>query len=453
MTAQSTVVERRVGREEEMPEGSATIDGGERGAIFLTGGTGFLGMELLARYLERTDRHVYVLVRPSDDAEPVERLRGVIEELSGDPDAFPARWTAVAGDALAPGLGIDPAWSRELAAEVDTVVHSAASVSFSLPLEESRRINVAGTRRVLEFAELCRDRGGIRRFAYVSTAYVAGDHPGRFGEDQLDVGQGFRNSYEHSKFEAERLVRRCAYELPVQIFRPSIIVGEQSSGWTASFNVLYPPLKGFEAGAYPALPARPDTPVDVVPVDYVADAIFELAERPAEHEEVNHLVAGERATTVGLARRARRALLRSPPAAHAAALALPLDHPPAADRGEPWPAPSRAAPGRDAVSLLPDACSLRRPALAGATRARGDPASAARELPRPPARLRGRGALGEAPRDPGRCVSPRRGSAARLKDLIGVPRIALLRSTSHRVWSLMVAIAFRSDQNPGPRDS
>lgn len=297
-----------------MLEGFATIDGGDRGAIFLTGGTGFLGMELLARYLERTDRHVYVLVRPSDDAEPVERLRGVIEELSGDPDAFPARWTAVAGDALAPGLGIDPAWSRELAAEVDTVVHSAASVSFSLPLEESRRINVAGTRRVLEFAELCRDRGGIRRFAYVSTAYVAGDHPGSFGEDQLDVGQGFRNSYEHSKFEAERLVRRCAYELPVQIFRPSIIVGEQSSGWTASFNVLYPPLKGFEAGAYPALPARPDTPVDVVPVDYVADAIFELAERPAEHEEVNHLVAGERATTVGsLAERAGRYFGRRPP--------------------------------------------------------------------------------------------------------------------------------------------
>src|SRR3954469_23722664 len=280
----SSVAERRVGREEGIPEGAATIDGGGSGAIFLTGATGFLGMELLGRYLERTDRHVYALVRPTDEAEPVERLRGVIEELSGDPDAFPGRWSAVAGDALVPELGIDSAWRRELAAEVDTVVHSAASVSFSLPLEESRRINVAGTRRVLEFAELCRDRGGIRRFAHVSTAHVAGDSPGRFGEDQLDVGQGFRNSYERSKFE--RLVRRCAYELPVQIFRPSIIVGEQSSGWTASFNVLYPPLKGFEAGAYPALPARHETPVDVVPVDYVADAIFELSERPAERGEV-----------------------------------------------------------------------------------------------------------------------------------------------------------------------
>ena len=128
------------------------------------------------------------------------------------------------------------------------------------------------------------------------------------------MGQGFRNSYERSKFEAERLVREHTDGLPVQIFRPSIIVGEQSSGWTASFNVLYPPLKGFEAGAYPLIPGRPDTPVDVVPVDYVADAIFELAERPAEHGEVLHLVAGQRATTIGrLAERAGRYFRRRPP--------------------------------------------------------------------------------------------------------------------------------------------
>jgi thioester reductase-like protein len=297
-----------------VPENPATIASGAPGAIFLTGATGFLGMELLARYLERTERHVYALVRPTDDAQPAERLRAVIEELSGDPDAYRGRWTAVAGDAEVPELGIEPARVRELAAEVTDVVHSAASVSFSLPLDESRRINVAGTRRLLEFAELCRERGGLRGFAYVSTAYVAGDHRGWFSEGDLDLGQDFRNSYERSKFEAERLVRERADALPVQIFRPSIIVGEQSSGWTASFNVLYPPLKGFEAGAYPALPASPHTPVDVVPVDYVADAIFELAERPAKRGEVHHLVAGERATTVGrLAQRAGRYFRRRPP--------------------------------------------------------------------------------------------------------------------------------------------
>ena len=285
-----------------------------RGAIFLTGATGFLGMELLARYLERTDRHVYALVRPSEDADPAERLRGVIENVSGDPDAHAGRWTAVAGDAEQACLGMDPVSESELAAKVEDVVHSAASVSFSLPLEESRQINVDGTRHVLEFAELCRERGGLRNLAYVSTAYVAGDHAGEFGEDELDVGQDFRNSYERSKFEAEGLVRSHADRLPVQIFRPSIIVGEESSGWTASFNVLYPPLKALEAGTFPAIPATPDTPVDVVPVDYVADAIFELAERRGEAGDVHHLVAGERATTVSrLGQRAARYFRREPP--------------------------------------------------------------------------------------------------------------------------------------------
>jgi long-chain acyl-CoA synthetase len=295
--------------------GSPTTSGDAAGdAIFLTGATGFLGMEILARYLERTDRHIFALVRPTDDADPAERLRRVIGELSSDPGAYDGRWTAVAGDAEVSELGIDPARRGQLADKVGDIVHSAASVSFSLPLAESRRINVAGTRRVLEFADLCREHGGLRNLAYVSTAYVAGDHRGRFGEDDLDVGQGFRNSYERSKFEAERIVRDHKDRLPVQILRPSIIVGEQSSGWTASFNVLYQPLRGLEAGAYPALPARADTPVDVVPVDYVADAIFELAERPGGRGEVHHLVAGDRATTVGrLAERAGRYFRRPPP--------------------------------------------------------------------------------------------------------------------------------------------
>jgi thioester reductase-like protein len=311
-----------------MARDTATLGDAQRGAIFLTGATGFVGMELLARYLERTDRHIYALVRATDDAQPAERLRGVIGEMTGERDAHRGRWTAIPGDAEEPGLGIEPARRHELATEVGDIVHSAASVSFSLPLEESRRINVAGTRRVLEFGELCREHGGLRKFDYVSTAYVAGDHPGRFGEDDLDVGQDFRNAYERSKFEAERLVREHADRLPVQIFRPSIIVGEQESGWTASFNVLYPPLKGFEAGAYPALPARADTPVDVVPVDYVADAIFELAERPAEIGEVHHLVAGERATTVGrLAERAGRYFRRRPPSLVPPRLYRRLIHP------------------------------------------------------------------------------------------------------------------------------
>jgi thioester reductase-like protein len=268
-------------------------------AILLSGATGFLGMELLIRYLERTDRHLYALVRSTSDLEASERIRAAIEEMCGTGDAHRGRWSAVPGDIEVPGLGLGPERSRRLASEVAEIVHSAASVSFSQPLADARRINVAGTGSMLEFAELCRAEGGLRRFAHVSTAYVAGDHAGTFGEDQLELGQGFRNTYERSKFEAEQLVHRFTDRLPIQIFRPSIIVGEAGSGWTATFNVLYPPLRAFEAGAYPVLPARSSTPVDVVPVDYVADAIFELAHQPARSGEVHHLVAGRRATTVG----------------------------------------------------------------------------------------------------------------------------------------------------------
>ena len=295
--------------------GGDSAAGALRGdAVLLTGATGFLGMELLARYLERTDRHVYALVRADDEREAAERMRGVIENLSGDRSSHRDRWSTIAGDVESDGLGIEPGRRRELARTIGDVVHSAASVSFSLPLEQARAINVEGTRRLLEFAELCREEGGLRSLAYVSTAYVAGDHAGTFGEDELDVGQGFRNSYERSKFEAERMVRGHADRLPVQIFRPSIIVGEAESGWTASFNVLYPPLRGFEAGAYPALPAQASTPVDVVPVDYVADGIFELTERSGKRGEVHHLVAGRRAATVGLlVDRAARYFRKPPP--------------------------------------------------------------------------------------------------------------------------------------------
>jgi thioester reductase-like protein len=286
------------------------------GAVLLTGATGFVGMEVLARYLERTDRSIFVLVRARDDDEADARLRETMGSLYGSEEVVGSgRVTAVAADIEQDGLGIASERRAVLAERARDIVHAAASVSFSLPLEESRQVNVAGTRRLLEFAREAQARGGLTRFAYVSTAYVAGTHEGEFREDQLDVGQGFRNAYERTKFEAEALVREEADRLPVQIFRPSIIVGECASGWTASFNVLYAPLKAFARGALRVLPARRSSPVDVVPVDYVADAIFALATGPVEDRaETFQLVAGRQATTVGrLASLGARHFGRRPP--------------------------------------------------------------------------------------------------------------------------------------------
>ncbi|HUB73037.1 MAG TPA: SDR family oxidoreductase [Solirubrobacteraceae bacterium] len=267
-------------------------------AVFLTGGTGFLGMELLVRYLERTDRPVHVLVRADSDTAAQARLRRTLVELFGADHPHDGRVTAVRGDITRPGMAVAGGLDR-LAERIGEIVHSAASVSFELGAQQARAINLDGTRRVLELAERCHARGSLRRLSYVSTAYVAGEHAGCFSEDQLDVGQSFRNTYECSKFEAECMIARSHRELPLTVVRPSIVVGERASGWTASFNVLYWPLRAFARGAYAALPARGDSPVDVVPVDYVADATFALSQCPEACGATFHLTAGQHASTVG----------------------------------------------------------------------------------------------------------------------------------------------------------
>jgi nucleoside-diphosphate-sugar epimerase len=119
---------------------------------------------------------------------------------------------------------------------------------------------------------------------------VGGTHEGRFHEDELDVGQGFRNTYERSKFEAEQFVR--ASGLPVRVVRPSIVVGESTTGWTSSFNVLYPPLRALARGLVRRVPADPEAIVDVVPVDHVADVILRALSDPAAPETM-HAVAGD----------------------------------------------------------------------------------------------------------------------------------------------------------------
>jgi thioester reductase-like protein len=266
--------------------------------VLLTGATGFVGMELLARYLERTDRQVHALVRGASDREVAARLDGTLCCLFGADHPYASRVVAVRGDLTRPGLGLGRRRDA-LAERVGEVVHGAASVSFGLALDASRATNVEGTRRMLELAQRCQERGGLRRFTYISTAYVGGEHAGCFSEDDLDVGQSFRNAYERSKFEAERLIASWRTRLPVTVTRPSIIVGEREGGWTASFNVLYWPLRAFSRGAYAALPARADAPVDVVPVDYVADAILALSRAPEAEGETFHLTAGTHVSSVG----------------------------------------------------------------------------------------------------------------------------------------------------------
>ncbi len=267
------------------------------GDVLLSGATGFVGMEVLARYLERSDRRVVTLVRAADDGAARARVDAVLENLFGSrARGYRDRVDTFAADITAPGLGIDRGLRQRLACRASTIIHSAASVSFTLPLPEAREINVAGTRRMLELAELAQECGGLECYGHISTAYVAGTHAGRFAERDFDLGQSFRNSYERSKFEAERLVR--SHRLPTKILRPSIVVGDRNSGWTAAFNVLYWPLRALSRGLFAAIPAYPSAPVDVVSSDYVADAVYALCERRGGIGETYHLTAGANAITI-----------------------------------------------------------------------------------------------------------------------------------------------------------
>jgi long-chain acyl-CoA synthetase len=251
------------------------------GRVLLTGATGFLGMEVLARILERSDREVLCLVRADGQSAAEERLDGVLAKLYRDASPYRGRVRALPGDLTA---GVEPPGE-----EIDVVCHCAASIAFDLPLEEARKINVEGTRAMLELARAV----GARRFVHVSTAYVSGTHAGEFREDML--GSEFRNTYEQTKSEAERLFDEAG-DMEVAIARPSIVMGESDTGWTPAFNVLYWPLRAFARGLFEQVPAKPDGRVDVVPVDYVADGIARLIESDATG--TFNLVSGADAATV-----------------------------------------------------------------------------------------------------------------------------------------------------------
>ena len=281
--------------------------------ILLTGATGFLGMELLARLLERDERSLVCLVRAPDAQAAQERLEATIARLYDDPPPAAATVRAIPGDVTAEGLGLAPAGRRAILSEVTSIIHCAAAISFDQTLEQAREVNTAGTLRVIELSREIAATGRLRRHVHVSTAYVAGLHKGLFKETDLDLGQGFRNTYEHSKFDAEMAIAQAAEGLPLVIARPSIIVGDSASGWTSAFNVIYWPMRAFSRGLMDEVVIDPYAVSDIVPIDYVGDGLLALL----DHDEVRGtvaLVAGADApTNAELIELACRQFGREPP--------------------------------------------------------------------------------------------------------------------------------------------
>src|ERR1700722_3324444 len=264
--------------------------------VFLTGGTGFLGSEIMKRILEQHPKtRLALLVRSTPREMAGERVEKLLTRMFGLADA--ARHAegieVVEGDISLRGVGIDSERSRQLAERVDHVIHCAASVRFDMPLDVARRDNTEGTRNVLTFAERL---PRLARFDYIGTAFVAGDRRGLIREDELDVGQRFSNSYEQTKMEAEKLVRAFATSHPTAIYRPSIVVGNSKTGETTTFQGFYQALlfyrRLFAGKLVVLLPANPNTPLDLVPVDYVVDALFSLIGSDRSLGGCFHLTSG-----------------------------------------------------------------------------------------------------------------------------------------------------------------
>jgi thioester reductase-like protein len=242
--------------------------------IFFTGFPGFLGSALLPRVLERRAGDAAVCLVQARYAN-VARAR--VETLEAQFSSVRGRIRLVEGDITQPGLGL--ADGKAIQADVCEIYHLAAIYDLSVSREAGMRVNVDGTRHTVDFAQAV---PRLERLHYVSTCYVSGRHVGTFAEPDLDLGQRFNNFYEETKFVAECYAQeRMQAGVPVTIYRPAIVVGDSQTGATQKFDgpyfLLQILLRQPRLAVVPVIGNPGLTRVNVVPSDYVTDAIAYLS--------------------------------------------------------------------------------------------------------------------------------------------------------------------------------
>lgn len=264
--------------------------------LLLTGATGLVGRHVL-RDLLAADVPVAAMVRPGKGPKTLEGIMGHWEREAGRALARPI---VVEGDLCLTDVVPDEAQRRWLSAHCDRILSCAASMTFR---EDKRgepfRTNVDGTRNLLE---LCR-ASGIRRFHQVSTAYICGLRQGRILETDIDVGQQLGNVYEQSKLAAEKMIREADFLDERTFYRPASVVGDSATGYVTSFHGFYLPLQLAHAMAgrvpvkemnerfFAKLGLKGDEGKNLVPVDWLAQAIVYLVTHPEHHGRTYHLAS------------------------------------------------------------------------------------------------------------------------------------------------------------------
>ena len=247
--------------------------------IFMTGATGLVGGNLIHHFLEdKNVSRLYLLARGKNDEDAKQRVHKTMKVFSPQIDKLDPhnKIRILAGDITRNNLALSNETYDELTNNLTHIVHSAANVKFQQSLENAMLVNFQGTKNVFELARSVNATNGISKIAYISTAYTCGEHEGVFYEDDSFRPSMFANSYERSKYESDAYVQSLFNELPVTIFRPSIIVGDSESGITNVFNGLYGPLEMIFMRLIRFLPGRKNTKMDIVPVDYVSKAIVNI---------------------------------------------------------------------------------------------------------------------------------------------------------------------------------
>ena len=239
--------------------------------FFITGFPGFIADRLLER-LARKDCRFILLVQSSW----LDRARHEIDRIAGLTGRSTEAFRIVIGDITQPHLGLSPDDLQLTQQQATRIFHLAALYDLAVPCEPAMRVNVCGTRNVIEFA---RSLPKLRHFHHVSTCYVAGKREGVILETELRHDAGYRNFYEESKYLSELEVESVKGQLPVTIHRPSVVCGDSKTGETVKYDgvyylILYL-LRFLWLSAINIGNQR--VSLNLVPVDFVVDAMAALA--------------------------------------------------------------------------------------------------------------------------------------------------------------------------------
>src|SRR6201998_958180 len=262
-------------------------------AIFLTGATGYIGAHVAANLLRDHGVALNVLVRAGDVSEAERRLWQALQLHLEFPQFYEFLQTRVRvfrGDLTEPGFGLERDEYDRLVHTSDSVIHCAASLNRKSE-KSCLNVNLRGTLKVLTLARHAEHYHGLRRFSQVSTVAVAGKRQNEVvGEDRaIDWERSDYDPYARTKKFCEHMMRVLLPETPKTFFRLSMVLGDSRYAETTQFDMVKAFV--FLAGL-PVLPFRPNDKIDIVNVDFVAEAIATLPQKDQPRYETYHLSSG-----------------------------------------------------------------------------------------------------------------------------------------------------------------